>query len=99
MNSQTPRKSVDPAILVQTIIGKTKDGKIRWEETADENTFIASVGGNTTLRANRYFQRFEGYSSPILTLLDIDGRLLWELNQPELLLSELFDLADRKSVV
>ena len=50
MSNQPLDKELDPTPLVNAIIEKTKAGRLKWEATANPSTFIASVGGNTTLR-------------------------------------------------
>ncbi len=39
----------DPHALVESLMKKTATGKVKWEPTADDETFIASIGGQTTL--------------------------------------------------
>ena len=48
MNSQL-ENDLDPTPLVEALIEKTRAGKLKWEATAAPNTYISSVGGNTTL--------------------------------------------------
>ena len=97
-------KDLDPSPLVATLIDKTKAGKLKWEPTAAENVFIASVGGGTTLRI--YLTTSTGIDDngqpesiqvPELRLLDEKGRLLWEIGAYQVKggLSPLFGLAQR----
>lgn len=92
MSSHNPTKELDPSRLVSTILDKTKAGKLRWEETADENVFLTSVGGNTTLRI-RQSDAFMG--SDTISLLDENGKLLWVISDPQPLIGELCQLARR----
>lgn len=92
MSSPGPVKELDPTRLVSTILEKTKAGKLNWEETADGNVFIASIGGNTTLE----IRHNSSWDVPdILCLLDENGKLLWVIRDPEPLIGELFGLARR----
>ena len=87
---------LDATGLVTAILEKTRVGKLKWEETASDVVFIASVGGDTTLKVSRYDS---GGSPPYyqctLSLLDENGKLLWEIEQPERMLDGLFTLARR----
>ena len=92
MSSHGPVKELDPTRLVSTVLDKTKAGKLKWEETADENVFIASVGGNTTLK----IRQSENWQYPnTLSLLDENGKLLSQISDPQTLIQELFELARR----
>jgi hypothetical protein len=80
-------KKLDATPLVKTILEKTRVGKLRWEATAKENVFIASVGGNTTFKIyldrgedfNPVTNSFETIEFPVLSLLDEKGKTLWEI--------------------
>jgi hypothetical protein len=50
-------KDIDPTPLVEALTEKTKAGKVKWEPTAEENTFIATLGGDTTLRIYLLYRR------------------------------------------
>lgn len=87
---------LDATGLVTAILEKTRAGKLKWAETAEEEVFIASVGGNTTLKVWRY----ESGGSPpyyqcTLSLLDENGKILLESSEPDAMLDELFTLARR----
>lgn len=97
-------KELDPTPLVTALIEKTKGGRLKWEPTATENVFIASVGGGTTLRM--YLTTIEdindfGQPGPVeipeLRLLDEKGKMLWEIHPHEVKggLLPLFRLAQR----
>jgi len=90
MSSYAPGKELDPVLLVNTILEKTKAGKLKWEETPVENVFIASVGGSTTLKV-----RYDWQGPDTLSLLDENGKLLWIISDAGPVLTELFDLARR----
>jgi hypothetical protein len=92
MSSQGTTREVDPTQLVRTVLDKTKGGKLTWEETADENIFIASVGGNTTLEI-RQGPNPMSEANDTLSLLDENGKLLWVTSDPQDLIWELFGLA------
>ena len=87
---------LDATGLVTAILEKTRAGKLKWEETAGEEVFIASVGGNTTLKV----WRDDSFGSPAyyhctLSLLDENGKILLESREPDAMLDELFTLARR----
>jgi hypothetical protein len=92
MSSHGPVKELDPTRLVNVVLEKTKAGKLTWEETAGKNTFIASVGGDTTLEIE---QGREWDDPDTLRLLDEDGQLLWVIDAPQPLIGELLQLARR----
>ena len=94
MSSQGPVKELDPTPLVNAILEKTKAGKLKWDETADEDIFIVSVGGNTTLKVRQKFDQYQG-DRYILSLLDENGKLIWVIEEPWDLTKELFVLARR----
>jgi hypothetical protein len=97
-------KDLDPTPLVTTLIDKTKAGRLKWEPTAQENVFIASVGGGTTLRIYMTtaqipddYGGLDTVDVPELRLLDEKGKMLWEIHssQPKGGLWPLFKLAQR----
>jgi hypothetical protein len=97
-------KELDPTPLVTTLLEKTKAGRLKWEPTATENVFIASVGGGTTLRIGlttvddfNDLGRPDTIEVPELKLLDEKGRMLWEIHQHQVKggLWPLFRLAQR----
>src|SRR3989304_8402577 len=90
MSSHAPEKELDPTPLVNAILEKTKAGKLKWQETANEYVFIASVGGNTTLKV-----RYNPEGPDILSLLNENGKLIWEITDPMLPIDELFTSARR----
>ena len=104
MSSQPLDKNLDPSPLVAAILEKSKAGRLKWEATADENVFIASVGGNTlkiylgtTEGFDEYTGQMEQVNVPVLRLLDDKGRTLWEIwpRQVKGGFQPLFDLARR----
>lgn len=90
--------------LVVALTDKTKEGKLKWEPTSVENTFIASVGGGTTLRLSLAEEwdideyGHEGsISVPELELLGDKGQVIWivKSNQVKAGLWALFNFARR----
>ena len=75
---------------MHALIEKTEAGRLVWEATASEGTFIASVGGETTLKLtlesgfeiNPYGEP-EAYTVPALSLVAPKGRTLWEIKSNE----------------
>lgn len=95
--------------LVQALVQKTKAGRLVWEETADENAFLASVKGERTFEISlKLFSRdprlavFEGalgdksgpISRAVLVVRDGNGKVLLE-TPPSSLTSDLHGLARR----
>ncbi len=64
MSNQPLDKELDPAPLVNTLVEKTKAGKLTWEATALDDVFIASVGGTTTLKVHLLQPDWEGREEP-----------------------------------
>jgi hypothetical protein len=104
MNTISLDKDLNPTPLVEAVTEKTKAGKIKWEPTAEENTFIATLGGGTTLRiylttgeAADEFGNLESVQIPELRLLGEKGKLLWEIRSHQIKggLWPLFKLAQR----
>ena len=85
---------LDSVPLLNALINKTQAGKLKWDETADEDIFLVSVGGNTTLKVQRKVDR-RGFVEHTLSLLDENGKLIWEIEEPWALTKELFVLARR----
>ena len=112
MSAQHIRNDLDPKRLVDAIVEKTKAGKLNWQETAAENVFIASVGGNTTFKVSSEFREevLGGTGEALypvpwnkelrkLTLLNEYGKPLldvWENEVPAV--GELFILARRTAL-
>ena len=93
MSSHRPVKELDHNRLVTVVLEKTRDGKLNWEETAHEKAFIASVGGNTTLKIEQG-QNWNDYTDT-LSLLDEKGNVLWEVDDPQPMIGKLYKLARR----
>ena len=96
-------KEPDFKPLVSTIFEKTKAGKLNWQPSARDDTFIVSVGGETTLKLSmEAFETVDAYGqpdtghAPALCLLDSKGRKLWEMSSNEVGgLWSLYRLAQR----
>lgn len=103
MTNQLPEQDLDPTPLVKALIEKTKAGKLKWEATANANLFIASVGGDTTLKVDletveeEWPDGSERTDVPILCLLDQKGKTLWKIRPYEVQggLWTLYKLAQR----
>lgn len=91
MTTQPAGKDLDPTPLVGSLTEKSTAGKLNWQATADEHTFIASVGGETTLKIT--LESVEGFNDftgnpemtqePVLYMLDAKGRALWEISSSQ----------------
>jgi hypothetical protein len=70
----------------QGVLSKTRAGRIRWQPTAEDTTFIAALGGQFTLSVWEYENRdadifpFTRYA---LTVKDRDCRVLTTLTSSE----------------
>jgi hypothetical protein len=79
-------------LLLQALIEKTRAGKLRWQETAEENTYLAAVKGERTFQVHSNDQG----SVQVLTVRDGDGSVAIKYvtgNNPTF--SELHQLARR----
>ena len=90
MTSQPVGKELDPTPLVTTLMEKSTARKLDWQATADEDAFIASVGGETTLKITlESVEDFDIYSNPqmknmpVLYMLDTKGRTLWLISSSQ----------------
>jgi hypothetical protein len=41
----------------QGVLSKTREGRVRWQATADESEYIAAIGGQFTLSVSEYRER------------------------------------------
>lgn len=90
MTAEPYEKELDPTPLVASILEKSKAGKLKWEPTAKEGEFIASVGGETTLKVALVsdegvdvFGNPEITEVPSLRMVDSKGHVLWEIKSSE----------------
>jgi hypothetical protein len=86
------------------VLAKTRDGKIRWEPTAEESDYMAAIGGKFTLLISKgeVVNRWpsETYS---LVLKDQDGRELirvadYDDGIARAEISELYEAARRQAL-
>lgn len=92
--------------LFEEVLDKTVSGRIKWEPTAEDDHFVASVGGKFTILARSYTWRDEvggKGGGPSLVLKDAEGRELIRVtssvegltvNQ----LSELYEMVRRQAL-
>src|SRR5712692_10105916 len=94
-------KAID---FFQGVLSKTRAGRIRWQPTAEDEEYIAAIGGQFTLSISQFV---EPYLTPhtrcALDLKDQDGRLLTRvttgdlgIDQTDLL--ELYEAARRQAL-
>jgi hypothetical protein len=58
--------------IINALVKKTKEGKLRWQETAQERTFLAAVKGQRTFEIS---QDWVDTTERIrLVIRDVDGR-------------------------
>jgi hypothetical protein len=91
VTAQAQIQEIDLDPLVATLVEKTKAGKIKWEPTANDKTFISSVGGETTFKLKlESFEEldFSGYPQnlerPVLSLLDAKGHEIWQVSSSKI---------------
>ncbi len=98
MSYHNLEKDIDPTPLIDVLVSKTKEGKLKWEPTASEDAFIASAGGDHTLKIYLDAEEYAPYEEfPVLALLDSKGKTLWKVT-PAMVKSglwPLFKLAQR----
>jgi hypothetical protein len=90
MTDQSFLQEIDPNPLVAALVEKTKAGRLIWQPTASPDTFIASVGGETTLKLmTETDEEFDEYGQleritvPVLSMADPKGRQLWQIRSRE----------------
>jgi len=78
--------------LVENLTQKTKTGKLKWEPTVSDNTFVASIFGeySLTLEADNYIY---------LTLRDAYDREIFRVGNHQIIeLTELFEIAREQAL-
>ena len=104
MSDQALEQELDPTPLVVTLTEKSKAKKLKWQATADDHAFIASVGGDTTLKITLekvededVFGNSKRTDEPVLHVLDAKGRTLSEIHSSQVKggLWPLYKLAQR----
>ncbi|SPF42294.1 conserved hypothetical protein [Candidatus Sulfopaludibacter sp. SbA4] len=95
--------------LIERLLDLTTEGKIKWEETADENVFLASVSHNVvTIGRRRSPEDYDSWDYEI-QVSDRQGRLVDETSSsdtsvtaeggnPYVDLARLFEAARRKAL-
>ena len=86
---------LNAAPLLNTILEKTQAGKLKWDDTPDEDIFLASVEGNTFKVQRKLLHAKDTVHRYTLSLLDQSGKLVWEIEEPWALTKEVFVLARR----
>jgi hypothetical protein len=71
--------SLDYGPLIEALFTKTREGKIDWRETAEDESFLASIKGAMTYEVRRDGNWCE------LTAKDRRGRTIFRVSQPYLL--------------
>jgi hypothetical protein len=68
----------DYEALFGALLAKTKEGKIQWQGTAEENKFIAAIKGQRTFEIAPAESHIEWHPSvALLRVCDAQGRLLF----------------------
>lgn len=98
MSAALVEKELDPTPVVAALMEKSATGKIPWEATANEDTFVSSVGGQTLrIELVRDPDDPEDAGRPVLYLLDAKGKTIWQIysGQTKTGLWDLYALAQR----
>jgi hypothetical protein len=83
--------------FVAFVVQQTKEEKIQWESTADDEKFIVSLKGKYKVAIDRAYRDGEPYD--YLTLLDDSDRELLRVYDSETsMVAQLFELAKRNSL-
>ncbi len=96
------KDELDPTPLLERLLKKSREGKLKWEPTADRRAFVVSIGGDATFKIylaeeqgpNEWGQP-ETYDVETLQMLDEKGKILWRISSPRGYLSELYKVAQR----
>ncbi len=96
--TKPPNYDQDPAFeeIIDVLIEKTKQGKIRWEATGKQSIFVSAVKGARTFTVGLvHYVDPDGRQSvdPTLSVADSDGELLFEMQKEEV--RPLYSLAKR----
>ena len=90
--------------LFEEVFQKTSHGRIQWEATAEENLFIAPIGGQFTLAVSHHRggDRWgEEYDYVSLKLKDKERELISVTSEvedvPDIQLRELYEIARRQA--
>jgi hypothetical protein len=93
---------LDPTPLLERLLNKSREGKLKWEPTADRRAFVVSIGGKETFKIYQTEEQgpngwggFDTYDVERLQMLDEKGKILWHISSPRGPLSELYKLAQR----
>jgi hypothetical protein len=81
--------------IIETLLEKTKEGKLRWQETAEEGTYLAAVKGQRTFAISLDWNATSG---PIrLVVRDVEGKAFLDarFSYANPIARELYDLAGR----
>jgi hypothetical protein len=95
MSAPAIDKELDPTPMIDVLAEKSATGKLAWEATAQENTFVSSIGGQT-LKITLEWQPDRG-NEPVLYLLDGKGKTIWQISSDQTRhgLRHLYSLAQR----
>ncbi len=95
------QKKPDYDKIIDALVEKTKQGKLRWQDTAEESTYLAAVKGQRTFEIS-----CDSDASPPqirLVIRDVDGKAFLDIGSPyhsptglaTSKLKELYELAGR----
>ncbi|MCH7989980.1 MAG: hypothetical protein IID46_12630 [Planctomycetes bacterium] len=80
--------------LVESLLEKTLAGKIQWDETAEENTFLAAVKGRQTFEISRQENKYSG-DQVTLVVRDAEGKEKIRTENGSKSMSKLYSTAQR----
>jgi len=85
MSVPSINQELDPTPMVDALLEKSQIGKMTWEATAREGTFVSTIGGLTLKIALEPQESFNVYGNPdqsdapVLFLVDGDGKIIWQI--------------------
>jgi hypothetical protein len=100
-----PVQRSDPAAIVAAVIEKSRAGKLPWQPTDEDETFVVGVPNVCTLRvflqrgqARNQLGEVETVSVPTLQILNDRGRVIWMVDSRQVAdLRELHRLAQNRA--
>jgi hypothetical protein len=103
MSGASVETELDVTPVVAALIEKSATGKMTWEATAREDTFVSTIGGQTLkigLEPTKLMYVLtspEKISEPVLCLIDEKGKTVWQVysSQTKEGLWKLYKLAQR----
>ena len=92
-------RDLDYDSMLDTLVEKTKAGKITWSPTASEDAFQAAVGGKLTFEISSSYRTMQDLNVPVggvaLTVRDAGGEVLLRVSKSSPAAEKLLSMAKR----